>query len=572
MEVSLDRRSLLVFATSLLALAAGVSSSAFGFEDYRISSPVVRDNLAVYFVHGNATGAAPLTLDEALATGAAKIYESPQRPVTIENLSDRSVFIQLGTLLKGGLQDQVVAQSMILPPGSGRVPFDIFCVDPFRSVARGDEDPTAFSSTGALFPWRMARLAMLAGNTESKSVDLLRQSGIWWSIDTARSQLSAAVGEALEPAQAVTWNADETRDARPQVLLRARQSSWKTSLPLALENRKLAQLQQPYLDAFSAEQSGDDVIGAVFAINGRVEGAEIYQSHQLFGHMWPNLLRAYATQAIAASDATAEMLPPVSAVIASLAATPEGQARQRAPDSALVVRENDAAIYTETRATDGNWIHRNYVPKLQLNGSLGTPDALVVSILQSGQMDGQPLASLGEKNIVVLQNAAPGEWSATVAPSLEVARDLDPAQWPEWERMEAGRGLARLLLEQSEWRAGNRRHSDAPWTVGLTALSVGLLLVLQRRRAAAAARGIRRGRRALAAAISQAGRLLVALIAATAMAVVGMVAVILRLSMPVAAALASLGQGLRDRAFRRMARPLALLRPSLRPAFVHARR
>ncbi|MEA2949535.1 MAG: hypothetical protein QOI40_4865, partial [Alphaproteobacteria bacterium] len=48
MEVSLDRRSLLVFATSLLALAAGVSSSAFGFEDYRISSPVVRDNLAVY--------------------------------------------------------------------------------------------------------------------------------------------------------------------------------------------------------------------------------------------------------------------------------------------------------------------------------------------------------------------------------------------------------------------------------------------------------------------------------------------------------------------------------------------
>src|SRR5262249_55324705 len=159
--------------------------------------------------------------------------------------------------------------------------------------------------------------------------------------------------------------------------------------PLALENRRLGELQQHYLDAFAVDAAGDEVIGAVFAINGRIEGAEFYQSHELFGRMWPNLLRAYATQALAASDAAADELPPVSAVQASLAAAQEDQARGRATGSPFVVRESDAAILTEARERDGGWVHRSYVPKLDLTRSLDTPDAMIAGILQRGEVDGR---------------------------------------------------------------------------------------------------------------------------------------------------------------------------------------
>jgi hypothetical protein len=555
----LNRRSLLAFVAGLLALATNPSSHAWGFEDHNISSPLVRDNLAVYFIHGNGTGAAaPLTLDQAVASGAAKIYESPNSPIAVENFSDQSVFVQLGTLLKGGLQDQVVAQSMILPPRSGRLPLDLLCVDPFRSAARGEEDPTAFSTAGTLFPWRMARLAMLAGSADSKAVRLLRQSGLWWSIDTARSQLSRSVGEPLEPPEGVTWKTTGT--SRAEVLLRARQSSWNTSLPLALENRRLALMQAPYLDAFPAEPPGDDVIGAVLTINGRIEGAEIYQSHELFRHMWPNLLRAYAIHAIAGRESAAQALPSIETVNAFLAAAQEGQARGRRAGRGLVVRESEAAIYSETRTRDGNWISRSYVPKLEETSPV-TPDALVVSILQSGQVDGRPLASLGDKQVVVLQSAAPDQWSAAIAPSLELARELDPALWPEWERIEAERSSSLYLAQAQlrEWeRARDGERRGALSIFPLMASAAAILFVLLRRWVA----GRRRNRavRALAVAAMNARRLqpaaartyhlrrlLAALIAAASVAAAGVIAVIARLSLRAAAGFAHLRRALRDR-------------------------
>jgi hypothetical protein len=573
-------RSLLVFvfAAGLLALAAGASSNAWsfegsGFEDYRIANPVVRDNLAVYFVHGNGTSAAaPISLEQALATGAVKINESAKRPVTIENLSGASVFIPLGTLLVGGLQDQVVSRSLILPPGSGPVALSLFCVDPFRSTARGDEDPTTFSSTGALFPSRMARLAILAAGADTKAVEQIRQDGVWWSIDTLRAQLTRVLGEPLEPAQAATWKNDERNDGSSEVVLRARQSPWRTSLPVALTNGKLAELLAPYLDAYAPEAASDDVIGAVFAVNGRIEGAELYQSHELFGRMWPNLLRAYATQALAASEPAAEMmLPPVSEVEASLAAA--GAAPQN-PASALLARETAGAIVTETRATDGSLVQRSYVPKmpeLALGDASDTPDALVANILQRGEVAGQPLAALRNDDVMVLQNAEPGRWSAAIAPSLAVARAVDPALWPQWERIQAERDRALLMAQQADWQARALAQSRSRITVTAAIWGIVLLLVLVRRRAALG-RGVRVCARALAAATAKAGKLIAAPIVAAAASAIGLLAVIMALAFDAAVAFGRLQHALADRAFRSMLHMTGLLKPMLRPAFVQARR
>ena len=50
-------------------------ASAFAADAVRISGPIVHDNLAIYLVHGSgAGGAAPLTLQEALAKGTVSAF------------------------------------------------------------------------------------------------------------------------------------------------------------------------------------------------------------------------------------------------------------------------------------------------------------------------------------------------------------------------------------------------------------------------------------------------------------------------------------------------------------------
>jgi len=544
----LNHRSLLAFAVGLLAFAGGPSSHAWSLEDISLSTPAVRGNLAVYFVRGSGTGAAaPLSLDEALGSGAAKINESDQRPITIENLSDRSIFIPLGTLIIGGLQDQVVAQSTIVPPGSGRMPLDVFCVDPFRSAARGAEDPTIFTSTGALFPSRMARLAMLASAAEpSKAIDSLRQTGVWWSIETLRAELSRVLGAPLETSREVAWTNNALRERRSERLLQARQSTWRTSLPLALESLSLAEHVSSYLDAGLdnawAEAAVADVIGAVFAVNGRIEGAEIYQSHELFGRFWPNILRAYATQALAASDTAAGTPPPASDVQASLAAA--RAAAPRTPDS--IVRETDAMISVETREAGGSWIARSFVPKLAAGESANTPDAMIANILQSGEVNGQALASLGDREVVLARDATSGRWSANVGLSFSE------------EQMRA------FMRSMSEWRPSNGYRDERAWI--LVELAVGALWILSMFRGLrfAIARGIRRCCRALAGAAGQAFRLG----AAVALAVIGLFAGILAaisyLVVGSATAITRLSELLAERAWtvsRAIAAPMPVLRP-----------
>src|SRR5690349_11274536 len=121
-------------AFALLLPFSLVAHAAADGDAYRISGPDSHDNLAVFFIHGkSATGAAPLTLQEALAAGKAKVYETGNvNELAIENLGDQEVFVQAGDIVKGGQQDRVLMVSLILPVRSGRLPIGSFCVEQGR--------------------------------------------------------------------------------------------------------------------------------------------------------------------------------------------------------------------------------------------------------------------------------------------------------------------------------------------------------------------------------------------------------------------------------------------------------
>ena len=95
-------RRLVFGIVAALAVGATMPSPGVALEAasaYQISGPVTHDNLSVYFVRGQGTNApAPLTLDEAMASGSARIHVKPDGSGThmIDNLSTSAIFVPAG--------------------------------------------------------------------------------------------------------------------------------------------------------------------------------------------------------------------------------------------------------------------------------------------------------------------------------------------------------------------------------------------------------------------------------------------------------------------------------------------
>src|SRR5262249_28607747 len=101
--------------------------------------------------------------------------------------------------------------------------------------------------------------------------------------------------------QAEVWNrvaqAQEKLATNLKSSVKSNESA--SSLQLTLENKELLQAAGAYTKALSGIIEGDqDVIGYAFAINGKLNSADIYASSALFRKLWPKLLKAAAIEAI----------------------------------------------------------------------------------------------------------------------------------------------------------------------------------------------------------------------------------------------------------------------------------
>jgi hypothetical protein len=339
----------------LIPFVGGAAKGETG-DDYRVSDPVTHGNLAIYFVHGQSRpGPVPLTLAEALAKKTAEVREIGQvNELMIENKGGEEIFIQAGDIVKGGQQDRVLSVSLLLKPHSGPLSIASFCVEQGRWAARGSEDVAKFSSANASLPSRAAKLK-LAGAPEPQAAGRAaptapasvasRQVEIWKSVSDIQNKLSNQLGVAV---------------AAPNS---------RTSLQLALENGGLERAQTEYVKALEPlGEKEDDIVGYVFAINGKINSADIYPSNGLFRKMWPKLLRASITEAVGEHTATPQPAPPVTAASGFLA-SPQEAARTDKDATAqghVEMRENDKILFMQAKpaaAPDSAWIHRNYLAR-----------------------------------------------------------------------------------------------------------------------------------------------------------------------------------------------------------------
>ena len=363
--------TLAAMTVSAAAFGLGTAPAARAATETKLSGPYIHDNLAVYFIHGaSAAGAVPLTLAEALAKGGVQVRETGSvNSLEIENTGDNDVFIQAGDIVKGGQQDRVLMMSMVLPAKSGKVPIGSYCVEQGRWSRRGAEDVKQFGSSADALPSREAKLAMKApakpqlaptpgtaqGGFRGGDDTSKRQQEMWAAVANTQSKLGSRLGATV---------------AEPQSA---------TSLQLSLENEKLKATRAAYVSSLQDKAADADIVGYVFAVNGRINSADQYPSHELFKKMWPKLLAASATEALGDADkmrvgalpasatppAPPSVTPAVADVAAFLTRAEEGASQDKAMGklASQQLRDTDAALYVEARKADGAWVHRNYLAK-----------------------------------------------------------------------------------------------------------------------------------------------------------------------------------------------------------------
>lgn len=338
------RYSLLTLAAASISLFAFRPSAAHAAT--QLSGPLFHENLAVYFIHGPSNRSAiPLTLEEALAKGFVKVHETGEvRQLEIENLGDVEVFVNAGEIVKGGRQDRALTASLTLPPRSGRVPIAAFCVERSRWSKRGAEDETTFASAPEALPSLESRLAMRYSQVVPAPGSHARdpQSAMWDSVASIQQNLQASLGESV---------------ASPES---------QSSLQLALENETLQKAKEAYVEALRpAGEEGSDIVGFVFAINGKLNSADVYPSNGLFRKLWPKLLNASVTEAIANRDGESATAPTLDAVSAFITAAEQGQKTEQtlSADVVLDSRVSSGAIYSESRSPKAGWMHRNYLAR-----------------------------------------------------------------------------------------------------------------------------------------------------------------------------------------------------------------
>jgi hypothetical protein len=350
--------------------------------EFKLSGPYRHENLTIFLVHGEdrIESKKLVTLQEALEQKKAIVHETDNvSELAIENVSkDVEVFIQSGDIVKGGKQDRLISFSMIVAAQSGKVPVAAFCVEQGRWRQRGKEADSLFSSSTSQVPSKALKVAgggyaQLGGSGGGGGFQ-----GLGGGFQ-AGGNLGPGPGNAggIGGFQGGVWK--EVTEFQKKLMKNAGVEKLAeespTSLQLTLENQKVKEAVARYTQPLAPIlERHNEVIGYAFAINGKVNSAEVYGSAVLFRKLWPKLLQANATEALAELD-KGEKFDPVTAdsVKAFLLDVDRDRTKrdlvliQKALSRRIVVQmqETDQSIFVETRDPDNKvaWIHRTYLMK-----------------------------------------------------------------------------------------------------------------------------------------------------------------------------------------------------------------
>jgi hypothetical protein len=230
----------------------------------RVDSPERHGNLSLFAISvvGAKVPHVDLTLDQAVKQGLVEVTEldeSEVNRVRIRTRAKEPVFVMAGEMLRGGKQDRIAGDDLILPPKSD-LTISVFCVEHGRWAGRGSGFSTGHSLAGA------------------------RVRG-------------AAAGGGRGGGQGAVWSGV----AEQQRALRA--PSATGALRSVHDSEAVREKMNPYLRALTdLSDNHPKAIGVVAVVGDEILAADLYSSRKLFEAMWPDLLEAYVIDALEHED------------------------------------------------------------------------------------------------------------------------------------------------------------------------------------------------------------------------------------------------------------------------------
>ncbi|MEO8150834.1 MAG: DUF6569 family protein [Bacteroidia bacterium] len=231
-------------------------------------------NLALYPVHASQTFVAIhknvgnyVPLKKAIEGKKLKITEVESGGTVNKmyalNVSRDTVIILGGEIVKGGKQDRMVAQDILIPPGNKKIDLSVFCVEQHRWTAgdrRGsgsDIKPAQFENSYKMSGTEVRKAALVNKN----------QSDVWDKVSetTSKNKTVSTTGTYT----VMDSNAD-----------------FKKSM-------------DEYTAYFKKQFTpGTDIIGFIAVSGDKILGCDLFANNNMFIQQLDNLINSYATEAI----------------------------------------------------------------------------------------------------------------------------------------------------------------------------------------------------------------------------------------------------------------------------------
>lgn len=324
----------------------------------KLSTSTRMDNLEFWFLEAEPLVDTPdlMLLDEALDSGLVVVHEtSDVQQLTIENLSpDKSVFVQAGEIIRGGRQDRTIQVDLVLPAQSGKWPLPAFCVEAHRWHRRGKEKVDSF----------VTAKMMASGKKVRDSIRRKKAQGeVWQSIKDSQDSLGTTLKSSVYD------------EASP------------SSYYLSLKHKVMEEAREKFKPVVEkAIGKHPRAVGFIFAVNGKLQGAECFPNPEILKRSWPKWNQVIIDEAIVGSlmnqyaqEETADQkseqkepkeVPPVAPEfveqwLEQKSAMPVVENREVPPSTRLVTREatGDATMHTYwNREGKEQALHDSWLP------------------------------------------------------------------------------------------------------------------------------------------------------------------------------------------------------------------
>jgi hypothetical protein len=198
------------------------------------------------------------TLDEAFKNKWVEVTEvdGGQVPrVKITNLSKRTIYMMGGEILTGCKQDRILAQDVLLAPGTKNLLVPVYCVE----HGRWTRNTSTFYSKKNIGTYKLRSRAQAKAPAA--------QSKIWEQIDKQNRDMGVVSGTS---AYQDAYEKEENKASIAEI------------------ERKMQRVPRLY----------DDTIGVVIGLGNRIVSMDIFANPYLFKKQWPKILKSSALSSI----------------------------------------------------------------------------------------------------------------------------------------------------------------------------------------------------------------------------------------------------------------------------------